>query len=355
MAELEARDVGLDSAVMPARAVWFPTARSAELRAEVVAPPGPHEVRIQAICSGISQGTEMLVYRGQVPRDLPLDLPTLAGRYDFPIKYGYASVGRVVDVGTHVTVLTPGDLVFTLHPHQDVYVVPADWPVRLSGGVDPVLGVFVANLDTAVGIVHDTPLSLGETALVFGQGVVGLLVAQLLKLAGARRVVGVEPSPLRRDAALAIGVDAVLAPDDDLANRVRALNERRPADIAVEVSGAPSALQSAVDAVADEGTVVAASWYGAKPVTLSLGGRFHRGRVTVRSSQVGRMNPSLSPRWDRQRRLDTVLDLLPTLKLADLVTHRFPLEAAAEAYRLVDEHPEETIQVVFFYDKEGPE
>jgi D-arabinose 1-dehydrogenase-like Zn-dependent alcohol dehydrogenase len=141
----------------------------------------------------------MLVYRGEVPEDLPLDLPTLAGSFGFPIKYGYATVGRILDVGPGVEDLAAGDFVFVHHPHQDVFVVPGAMAVRLPDGLDPLLGPFVANLETAINVVHDTPLRLGETALVFGQGVVGLLAAQLLKIVGAGRVLAVDPLKKRRE------------------------------------------------------------------------------------------------------------------------------------------------------------
>jgi 2-desacetyl-2-hydroxyethyl bacteriochlorophyllide A dehydrogenase len=293
----------------------------------------------------------MLVYRGEVPADLPLDLPTLVGSFSFPIKYGYATVGRVLDVGANVENLVPGAPVFVHHPHQDVFVVPARLPVRLPDGLDPVLGLFVANLETAVNVVHDTPLRLGETALVFGQGVVGLLVAQLLKLASAGRVLAVDPLKKRRELARAVGVDEVFEPDD-LAEGVLGATAGRGADVAIEASGAGAALQDAIDAVAVEGTVVVASWYGTKPVEITLGGHFHRGRVRLRSSQVGRMNPELGPRWDRARRMETVIGLLPRLRLKELVSHSFPFEEASDAYRLVDERPGEVAQVILTHD--GP-
>jgi 2-desacetyl-2-hydroxyethyl bacteriochlorophyllide A dehydrogenase len=293
----------------------------------------------------------MLVYRGEVPADLPLDLPTLAGSFGFPIKYGYATVGRVLDTGASVEDLVPGDLVFVHHPHQDVFVVPAAMPVRLSDELDPLLGLFVANLETAVNVVHDTPLRLGETALVFGQGVVGLMVAQLLRFAGAGRVLVVDPLKKRRDLARNVGVDEAFEPGGDFPERVLETTAGRGADVAVEVSGSGAALQAAIEAVAAEGTVVAASWYGAKPVTLSLGGHFHRGRVRLRSSQVGRMNPDLGPRWGPVRRTGTVLDLLPRLRLVELISHRFPFEEAPDAYRLVDERPGEALQVILTHEE----
>ena len=335
---------------LEARALWFTSSRTAKFRPERVPPPGPDEVRVRATASALSQGTEMLVYRGEVPGDLPLDLPTLAGSFGFPIKYGYATVGHVLDVGAGVENLAPGDPVFVHHPHQDVFVVPARLPVRLPDGLDPLLGLFVANLETAVNVIHDTPLHLGETALVFGQGVIGLLVTQLLKIAGASRVLAVDPLKKRRELALVMGADGAFEPDD-LPESVLDATAGRGADVAIEASGSGAALQAAIDAVAVEGTVVVASWYGTKPVTLSLGGPFHRGRVRLCSSQVGRMRPDLGPRWDRDRRMETVLDLLPRLRLKELVSHRFPFEEAPDAYRLVDEHPGETVQVILMYGR----
>ena len=338
-----------------ARALWLTAPRTAELREEPVPAPCAGEVRIRAVASAVSQGTEMLVYRGQVPADLPLDLPTLAGSFGFPIKYGYASTGRVTDVGAGVTGLAPGDLVFVHHPHQSAYTVPATLPVRLPCGLDPERGVFTANLETAVNVLLDTPLRLGETVVVFGQGTVGLLITQLLRRAGAGCVVAVDPLPGRRAIALAAGATAAFAPDADLAAEVRRLNHGRAADVAIEVSGAAPALQAAIDVVADEGTVVAVSWYGTKQVTLTLGGHFHRGRVRLLSSQVGHVNPALAPRWDRERRLDVALDLLPLLDLGCLISHRIPLADAPDAYRLVDEQPEASMQVLLTYDGEtGP-
>jgi 2-desacetyl-2-hydroxyethyl bacteriochlorophyllide A dehydrogenase len=336
---------------LAATAVWFTAERTVELREEPVPPPGPGQLRVEALASAISHGSEMLAYRGQIDAGLGLDLPTLAGGYGFPLKFGYASVGRVRDVGAGVAGIAPGDHVFCLHPHQSAYLAPAGLAVRLPAGVEPSCGVFAANLETALGIVHDAHPRLGEAAAVFGQGVVGLLVARLLRLAGAATVVAVEPAAGRRDRALRFGADAALAPGPALGGEIRARCGGRAPDLAVEVSGAPAALQAAIDCVADEGTVVVASWYGRKPVELDLGGRFHRGRVRLRSSQVGRLAPEAGPRWDHGRRWAAVMRLLAELPLAELISHRLPLARAAEAYRLVDERGGETGQVVLSYER----
>jgi 2-desacetyl-2-hydroxyethyl bacteriochlorophyllide A dehydrogenase len=335
---------------LKAKALWFTAPRTAALREETVPSPGSGEVRVGTLVSAVSAGTELLVYRGGVPQGLPLDLLTLRGSYAFPIKYGYAAVGVVLDVGLEVEHLFPGDPVFVHHPHQEVFLVPATMPVRLPEGLDPLLGVFLANLETALNVVHDTPMHLGETAIVFGAGVVGLLVARLIRLAGAGTVLVVDPLERRRELAIAAGADDAVGPEG-VDGRILDATDGRGADVAVEASGSGAALRAAIGAVATEGTVVVASWYGMKPVELDLGGHFHRGRVRLRSSQVGRSNPELAPRWDHDRRTKTALGLLGRLELETLISHRIPFQRAPEAYPLLDEGPEEAVQVVFTYER----
>ncbi len=320
------------------------------LRPEPLPPVGPEDVLVRAIASGISAGTELLVYRGQVPPDLPLDLPTLAGSFGYPIKYGYASVGRVEAVGAAVRALAPGALIFALHPHQDAYVLPAERAVLLPPGLPPEHGVFLANLETAVNVALDAAPRFGETVLLSGLGVVGLLVLQVLRRTGVHQVIAVDPLPTRRALAERLGATVALAPTDALAAQVRAHTDGRGADLAIEISGAPAALGPAIEAVADEGTVVVASWYGAKPVTVPLGGHFHRGRIRLRSSQVGHLDPALAPRWDYARRLAVALRLLGELPLDILISHRIPFPQAAHAFALLDQHPEQALQVVLTYE-----
>jgi 2-desacetyl-2-hydroxyethyl bacteriochlorophyllide A dehydrogenase len=332
-----------------ALALWWSAPRRGEFRREPLPPPGPGEVSVVALASGISQGTELLVYRGQVPPDLPLDLPTLAGSFRYPIKYGYASVGRVAATGAGVQDPAPGDLVFAHHPHQSAYVLPASHVVRLPPDLPAEAGVFLANLETAVNVVLDAAPRLGETVLLSGLGVVGLLVLQLLRRSGVEQVLAVDPLPARRAVAQRLGATATFSPADDVVAQVRARTEGRGADLAIEASGAPDALGCAIEAVAAEGTVVVASWYGTKPVTLQLGGHFHRGRVRLRSSQVGHLDPALAPRWDRARRLAVARRLLAELPLAELISHRLPFGQALEAFVLLDQHPETALQVVLTY------
>jgi len=283
----------------------------------------------------------MLVFRGQVPNDLELDLPTLDGSFAFPIKYGYASVGRVVETGPEVLFPSPGELVFVHHPHQAAYVVPADMPIRLPSSLGPMRGVFLANVETATNVVLDAAPRLGERVAIFGQGTVGLLITQLVRRTGAAHVTVVDPIPRRRDLALRVGADDAVASGSALAGA--------DFDLAIEVSGQPAALDEALRSVAFGGTVVVCSWYGTKPVPVTLGGAFHRRRLRIVSSQVSTIDASLQPRWSRQRRLDVARDLLSELELTSLISHRFPIESAADAYALLDGHAEETVQVVLTY------
>jgi 2-desacetyl-2-hydroxyethyl bacteriochlorophyllide A dehydrogenase len=352
-----------------ARAVWFTARRTAEVHPSEVGEPGPGEVLVRAELSAISAGTELLAYRGQIPPGLKPDLSTVEGDFSFPIKFGYACVGRVLALGpaestspppaspinsskprTPDSKLAPGARVFALHPHQSSFAAPAELVIPLPDGISPEQAIFFANLETAFNVVLDAHPRLGDVAAVFGQGVVGLLVVALLRRAGVGRLITVDPFPIRRAAALRLGADLALDPSEATSDNLRELTEGRGLDLAIEASGSEAALQTAVDAVAFQGTVVACAWYGSKPITLDLGRRFHRERVRLISSQVSSLDPALAPRWDRARRTAAVLDLLPQLDLPGLITHRFPLAEAPAAYRLLEERPSEAIQVVLRYD-----
>ncbi len=330
-------------------AVWFTAPGVAEIRTEPPQPIGPADVRVRAIVSGVSAGSELLVYRGLAPAELPPDLPTVKGDFSLPIKFGYASVGTVVEAGGQAGGLGVDDLVFAHHPHQTEYVVPADFPIRVPQGLPVDHGVFAANLETAATVVLDAHPRVGEAVLVVGQGIVGLLVTMLLARTGARPIIAVDQHERRRDAAIRSGAHHALGPGEGLVPEVFELTGGRGVDVAIEASGSPEALQSCVDSAAFGGTVVVASWYGIKPVTLELGSAFHRRRLRLVSTQVSKLDPALSVRWSRDRRTNLVRSLLEELPLADLISHRFPFNAAASAYELLEKSPEECLQVVLDY------
>lgn len=330
-----------------ARGLWLTAPRALEFRDELVGAMEPNQLLVRAICSAVSHGTEMLAYRGLIAPGLTLDLPTFAGSFSYPLKYGYACVGEVIEAGAAVADVAPGDPVFCYHPHQELFALDASLAVRLPREVPNDRGVFFANLETAFNTLLDAGPRLEETVAVFGQGVVGLLVTHLLIRNGVRVLV-VEPAARRRTEAERLGARAI-DPDADTAAAIRGATGGRGADLVIEASGSPLALQTALGCVAFEGTIVVVSWYGVKPAMLDLGTDFHRRRLRIVSSQVGALNASLSSRWSRERRSETVVRLLAELPLETLITHRVPFDDAPRAYRLVDEQSEKTVQVLLTY------
>ena len=345
---MSSTSVGERSAI----SVWFTSPRTVELRASSVAVPARGEVRIQTLFSGISHGSEMTVYRGDVPASLSLDatLPTLQGTFEFPVKYGYASVGRVIDFGADVTGVLEGDLVFAFNPHETCYTVPAGVVIKLPRELNPRIGIFTANVETALNALLDATPRLGERVLVIGQGVVGLLITQLVRRAGASLVITSDLHESRRQLSQLAGADVTLDPSTErITERVHALTGGVGADVVIEASGEPRVLDEAIGAAAQEGRVVIVSWYGTKRADLGLGSDFHRKRLMLKSSQVSNLDPSLAPRWTIARRRELAVGYLSELLLDKLITRVLPFERAAEAYRIIDEQPGEVIQVALDY------
>jgi 2-desacetyl-2-hydroxyethyl bacteriochlorophyllide A dehydrogenase len=331
-------------------AIWFTAPRTIEIRETPLRRPGQSEVRIRALYSGISHGTERLVYRGEVTADMPPDLtiPTIEGSFAFPIKYGYSSVGRVMETGRDVEGLREGDLVFAFNPHESEYVIPAQFVVKLPEGTEPRRGVFLANVETAINVMLDAAPRIGERIIIFGQGIIGLLITQLAARMSASLVVTVEPIEKRRALSLALGADFAVDPiTEDVAARIRQATGGAGGDIIIEASAQAAVLDDAVKAAATEGRVIVVSWYGTKRAALALGDAFHRNRIMIKSSQVSNLDPSLSPRWTADRRRELALNYLSKLRLDELITHTFPFEDAAAAYRLVDEGAEDALQIIF--------
>ncbi len=339
-----------------ARQVVITGPRTVEVREVDVPSPGPGEVRIATLFSGISAGTEMNVYRGIAPqwhmhRDPATALFSRSETPDwsYPFVYGYANAGRVVDAGEGVTSRKPGDVVFTYMPHQSLVLASAESTVLIPAEVEPRHAVVNSNLNTALGGVLDARPALGDAVVVSGLGVIGLLVTQLVRRAGAGLVVGVDRLESRRELARRLGADAVIDPREGVAEKVRALTQNRGADVVIEVSGAAPALNEAIRTAGFAGRVVAISWYGGTFESLNLAGEFHHNRPRIISSQVGSISPELGPLWSVARRQEVVTRLLSQLELAPLFTHEFPVDRAAEAYAVVDSAPEGLVQCVLTY------
>lgn len=335
---------------MKGTSVWFSAPRTVDLRSETLRPCGTRDVVVRTLASGISQGTETLIYRGEGPKEQKVTPRTSEGESmgSFPIKYGYASVGRVVEAGAE-SGYAEGDVVFVRFPHQDHYVVDPDDEIfyKLPDYPTPEIAVFGNLLEVATNALLDVPIRLGEVVAVHGLGVVGLFAAQLAART-ASLVIGVDPVESRRRTALEFGIHAVASPQE-AHDEILRLTSGRGADVSIEVSGAPLALQAALDSTAFEGRVVVVSWYGDKPVPLVLAPAFHMKRLSLISSQVNVVGGRLQPRWTPRRRMDLVWDLLPQLNAEAMITHRFPLEDAQAAYDIFDDQSADPLAVVITY------
>jgi 2-desacetyl-2-hydroxyethyl bacteriochlorophyllide A dehydrogenase len=330
---------------MQARAVHFVAPRRVELREVELPEVSEGHLLVATEWSGISSGTELLAYRGEVDPDLPLDesLGALAGTFTYPFRYGYSAVGRVVQPAAP---FQEGQRVFAFHPHQDRFVADAREVVAVDD-LDPRVATLYPTVETAVQVCLDASPRLGETVVVVGLGAVGILAAALLAQTGAV-VLGSDPEPARQAAARALGVRVV--DPDEVPEVVAAETGGRGADLVVEVSGNPRALAGSLGLLAHEGTAVICSWYGTKPVPLPLGAEFHRRRLALRSTQVSTLPAVLTARWDRRRRAELAWRLARELPLPVLATHAFAFEQAAEAYACADRKQGGLIHAALRYD-----
>lgn len=328
--------------------VWFDSVRRAVVHEEPVDPPRADQLTVRARASLISQGTEMQVYRGQISADTDLGLETCAGTFAFPVKYAYQVVGEVVAAGSEVP-FAVGDRVFARHPHQDLFTMRYNPELifRLPDDLETDVALFANLADVALNALLDVPVRIGDAVLVSGQGVVGVFCALFARRTAGHLIV-VDPLAARRERALAFGADQAVHPDD-AAEAVRVATNGRGVDVAIEASSAPAALQQAIMATGQEGTIVAVSYYGTRPVTLTLAPEFHFRRHRIVSSQVSSVGSGIQTRWDFGRRMDTVLWLLGQLPVKEMITHRFALAKAPEAYEFVDTRADETLGVVLEY------
>jgi 2-desacetyl-2-hydroxyethyl bacteriochlorophyllide A dehydrogenase len=341
---------------MDSRSLYFTAPRRVEVRQEALPPLAEGKVVVRALASAISPGTEMLFYRGQVPGGLHMDenIPGMDHAVAYPLKYGYSLVGEVVELGPNVDPHWLGRRVFVFHPHQSHLLVSTNELMPLPEDISVEDSVFLPNMETAVNLVMDGAPLLGEQAAVFGQGVVGLLTAALLARFPLSDLFTFDHYPLRRAASQSLGRISCFdssQPGALAAARSQAKAQQEPdgVDLAFELSGAPDTLNQALALTGYNGRIIVGSWYGSKRAALDLGGRFHRSRIRLISSQVSSLAPQLSGRWDKARRFATAWEMIRQLKPAHWITQRLSIEQASQAYRLLDEAPQETLQVILTY------
>lgn len=368
-----------------ARVVTFTDPRTVELRRRSLGSPGPEELEVEAICSAISAGTEGLLYRGEAPRGMEADtsLSSLQGSLSYPIAYGYALVGRVRRVGSAVDSAWQDRRVFAFHPHATRAHVPVEEAIPVPEGLSAEVAALLPTAETAVNLAHDAALLPGEDVLVLGLGPVGLLTTALLAKMPLVRLVTSDRYERRRRLSARWGAEAVVPAEEGSGGVRRARSRGRGAsgeagggpdsdagdpgsserdseeidsddqsgyDRVIECSGAPAALDTAIAVTAYDGRIVVGSWYGRKRADLDLGGRFHRSRIEIVSSQVSTVDPRLRGRWSKRRRLETAWGLLDTIEAPEaLISHRIPVEEAARAYEILDEEPERALQILLTY------
>jgi 2-desacetyl-2-hydroxyethyl bacteriochlorophyllide A dehydrogenase len=333
------------------RSVFFTAPKTIEIREESLPEPAPGQVMVQTLLSAISPGTELLVYHGLFPQGLAIDenIPGLEDPFAYPLKYGYSAVGQVMAIGAGVDAAWQGRLVSAFNPHESHFNAPLAGLIPLPEGMPPETAVFLPNMETAVNFVMDGRPLIGERVVVLGQGIVGLLTTALLAEFPLDCLVTLDRYDLRRRASVELGAHASLDPDDP--STQDQLHQLFPegADLCYELSGSPAALDQAIALTGFDGRVMIGSWYGQKRPSLELGGRFHRSRIRLVSTQVSSLAPEFSGRWSKQRRFDLAWNMLARVQPARWITRRFPLQEAAQAYQHVDQRPDQSIQVVLTY------
>jgi 2-desacetyl-2-hydroxyethyl bacteriochlorophyllide A dehydrogenase len=346
-----------------ARALLLEGPRTLRLQDEDAPGLRPREIRVRALVSGISHGTELNLYRGtsafadrMFDRDLRTFVRPDPPRPAYPAMLGYELVGTVDEIGAEVRELQPGDLVHVGAPHRDEAVLDLDVaadstypPVLLPAGGPLERWLFVSLGAVALVAAHDARIKLGDHVAVIGLGAIGLLVVQMARKAGAHRISAVDPVASRRELAQQLGADEVFDPPGAVAIKRSAGG----ADVAIETSGVAAGLHDAIAAARLGGTVVTVGFYQGGAPELRLGEEWHHNRLDMVSSMGAWGAPHRSfPAWDRPRVMRTVVDLLASgaLRVDGLPVRRFPFEQAVEAYGWLDANPNEAVKVALTYD-----
>ncbi|TZG32206.1 zinc-binding alcohol dehydrogenase [Agrobacterium sp. B1(2019)] len=317
----------IEDAVPRACALWFASPGRCEIRAEHLPKPEEGEVQIRMLYSGISRGTESLIFHGRVPPSEFESMrgPNMSGAFPFPVKYGYAAVG-VVEKGDASLL---GRTVFCLYPHQERFNVALDAAVPLPDGLPAARAVLTANMETALNIVWDAEILPGDRVAVFGAGVVGTLVAHLARAIIGTEVVLIDPNPIRAPLAAGLGIE--FATGEAVAGDF---------DVLVNASGSAKALSRAIELAGHEARIVEASWHGDRSVSLPLGGAFHSRRLMIASSQVGNLPAARRMRWTYARRLAKALELLRDDRLDALISGEIRFRDLTAAYPAILDDPQ---------------
>jgi threonine dehydrogenase-like Zn-dependent dehydrogenase len=323
-----------------ALALWFQAQEEALILPEPLPQVGPGGCEIRTLFSALSPGTERLVYTAQVPAHLAQDMrcPYMGGDFSFPVKYGYSLVGVIHQGPSNLL----GQTVHVLHPHQNRCVVRLEDVYTLPPSVPPQRATLASNLETAVNVLWDAQVALGERVLVVGFGIVGSLVARLLSFMPGVELHVIDTAPAKQRLAQALGF------------RASGPEGLEPGfDLAIHASAASAGLQVAIDHVGFEGRVIELSWYGTRAVSLQLGGTFHQQRKRIISSQVSTIAPMQRPRWNNRRRKDLVFALLQRSEFDAHITHTVGFADLPEVFRQLAHAPTEGLAYVVDYASKG--
>jgi NADPH:quinone reductase-like Zn-dependent oxidoreductase len=300
------------------QALWIAGPAQAELRAATIAPADDATLRVKALVSGISRGTESLVFKGKVPESewARMRCPFQEGDFPFPVKYGYAMVGRI-EQGPADRI---GQRIFSLYPHQSRFAIPATAAISIPDDVSDERAALAAQMETAMNTTWDAAPRIGDRIAVVGGGVAGCLIAYLCNSLPGTEVTLIDINPDRRQTAATLGI-GFATPNEVLSTGC---------DLVFHASSTAEGLQLALSLAGFEATIIEMSWYGAQPVAVGLGGAFHSQRLTILSSQVGSVSPARRPRWDHRRRLSKALSLCADPRLDVLVADETPFAEAPE-------------------------
>lgn len=330
--------------------LWFLGPQSVETRAVRCPKPDADSVRVRTHCSAVSAGTEMLVYRGELPQDLALDA-LLEGMLEcptYPLQYGYASVGTVDEIGANITQDLLGKRVFAFAPHASHFLCDPGGLIPIPDEVSFEDAAFLANMETAVNLAQDGQPLVGERVVVLGQGVLGLLLTGLLLRFPLSKLICVDSIVARRERAQALGASEVFAPEQVIA--IAGAVGEQGADLIFELSGVPQALNLAIDLSGYGSRIIIGSWYGSKSTAIALGGKAHRNRLNISSSQVSTIAPALSARWNKARRFDVAWQMLMALRPSQWVTNRCHIDEASMLYKQLHKTPEAITQALLTYE-----
>ena len=337
---------------MKRQSLNFEGPRQVVVRQEEIPALLPGEVLVKSILSAISPGTETLIYRDQAPKGLAADstIAALEGEFNYPFKYGYSVVGEVIEASPEVEPDWLGRRVFAFNPHESHFSAQTKSLQRIPDSIPLEDAVFLPNMETAINFVMDGKPIIGERVAIFGQGTVGLLTKSLLSEFPLEELITFDNFDLRRSASLTAGANQSFHPQTLVDTIQRWSKNTAPgADLLYELSGSSKALNQAIRLAGFESRIIIGSWYGEKKSLIELGQEFHRNRIQLISSQVSTIAAEFGGRWDKTRRFDLAWKKIKTIRPSKFITHRFPLERAAVAYHLLDENPQDVIQVIFEY------